>query len=233
MLLNPHANGSPQGANAVKSIAAVLIDPDVLLTDCLRPMLSNSSGVTISHTAESMEQGLTLIRQLRPQVVILDSRMFEEGFRALCDELSVRLDQTKLGVFADQMSDSRREHAVASHVRGLFSKRCTREDLATGISQIASGSYYVAPNLMERVDWDGPATRPRFPMQNRIQALTDRQLQVLMHLAEGSTVREIAGKTNLSEKAIESHKFRIMSRLGIKNRVQLSRWAIREGLISA
>lgn len=61
--------------------------------------------------------------------------------------------------------------------------------------------------------------------------LTSRQLEVLRHLARGDSVKEIARQMHLSQKSVDSHKYRIMSKLGIHDRVELARFAIREGLM--
>lgn len=67
--------------------------------------------------------------------------------------------------------------------------------------------------------------------QSYLSTLTLRQLQVLRHLVRGESVKEVAATMSLSERAIESHKYRIMQKLGIHDRVELTRFAIREGLM--
>jgi DNA-binding NarL/FixJ family response regulator len=67
----------------------------------------------------------------------------------------------------------------------------------------------------------------------RLQKLTDRQWDVLLKIAEGRRVADVAKTLEISEKAVESHKYRIMKAIGASDRVDLTRWAIREGLIEA
>jgi DNA-binding NarL/FixJ family response regulator len=63
-----------------------------------------------------------------------------------------------------------------------------------------------------------------------LTSLTSRQIEVLRHLARGKSVKEVARSMHLSEKSIDSHKYRIMHKLGIHDRVELARYSIREGL---
>lgn len=69
--------------------------------------------------------------------------------------------------------------------------------------------------------------------ESGLSSLTNRQLEVLRHLAVGQSVKEVARQMHLSEKSIDSHKYRIMNKLGIHDRVELARFAIREGLVEA
>jgi DNA-binding NarL/FixJ family response regulator len=67
--------------------------------------------------------------------------------------------------------------------------------------------------------------------ESALSQLTNRQLEVLRHLARGESVKEVAKSLQLSQKSVDSHKYRIMHKLGIHDRVKLTRYAIREGLM--
>jgi DNA-binding NarL/FixJ family response regulator len=96
---------------------------------------------------------------------------------------------------------------------------------------VASRRTFVSAALAERSVPDQSR-----PDDNRYAALaqfTPRQLQLLCQLATGASVKEVARSLHLSPKSVDSHKYRIMQRLGIHDRVELARFAIREGLIEA
>ena len=80
------------------------------------------------------------------------------------------------------------------------------------------------------MDYNSTAKRYLVRSNSYLLTLTNRQLEVLRHLARGESVKEVAKSMVLSERAIESHKYRIMQKLGIHDRVELARYAIREGL---
>ena len=94
----------------------------------------------------------------------------------------------------------------------------------------------VAPPDRKAVGASASDQRERLDKPNSRQSpscLTERQLEILCHLALGYSVKEVANILQLSQKSVDCHKSRIMRRLGIHDRVQLARYAIREGLVEA
>jgi DNA-binding NarL/FixJ family response regulator len=100
------------------------------------------------------------------------------------------------------------------------------------LGQVSAGQAVLSENLAARVQLqrDGHF---RCSASSQMQKLTDRQWDVLLKIAEGRRVSEVAEALSISEKAVESHKYRIMRAVGATDRVDLCRWAIREGLIEA
>jgi DNA-binding NarL/FixJ family response regulator len=211
-----------------------LLDKDVLLTDAMMAACDHAGEVHVACSADNLSDGLMMLTRFQPDLALVSGEIFCDGFRELTEELSVRLGKTRIAVFADTLTDSQLERTLATpRVSGLMSKRCSMDDLLAGCGRVASGKFFVAPPLQDRLSWESGNDAPKVASRERLSRLTDRQLEVLVHLVAGDCVRDIAEKLQLSEKAVESHKFRIMARLGISNRVQLCRWAIREGIVSA
>lgn len=234
MLLAITAATRPSLLNAQSVLNVSLVDKDVLLTDAIMTACDQAGRVHVACSADNLDDGLMMLRRFRPRLALVSGEIFSDGFRELTEELTVRLGETRIAVFADGLTDSQLEHVLATpRVSGLMSKRCSMGVLLNGCSQIAAGEFFVAPPLLDRLSWEPGAELPKVASRQRLSRLTDRQLEVLVHLVTGDCVRDIAEKLQLSEKAVESHKFRIMARLGIGNRVQLCRWAIREGIVSA
>lgn len=114
---------------------------------------------------------------------------------------------------------------------GYLTYDCSLESLLDAISNLANGdiNHYWCPEAAKMIDYSGK--KPKINSTNAFSCLTERQLEVLTHLAEGKTVKEVAHILHLSHKSVDSHKYRIMNRLHVHDRVHLSRFAIREGLI--
>ncbi len=114
---------------------------------------------------------------------------------------------------------------------GYLTYDCSLESLLDAISNLADGeiNHYWCPEAAEMIDYSGK--KPKINSASALSCLTERQLEVLTHLAEGKTVKEVAHILHLSHKSVDSHKYRIMNRLHVHDRVHLSRFAIREGLI--
>lgn len=218
----------PMSANAV---SLVLISVDRLLLETLPDNDGPFAGIELRARVDELATGMEMIHRFAPQVTLLDGPSFARGFRALSEHPTVRLGQTRLAVFADEFSDLQLELALSAGTRGLLSRRDTLQSVAVQLRGVASGERCVSPHLVHLVSSETLAREPRVHRRVRLSRFSDRQLEVLIHLAEGKRVKEIAESMHLSPKAIESHKYRVMNRLGIHDRVELCRWAIREGLI--
>jgi DNA-binding NarL/FixJ family response regulator len=207
------------------------VDSDRLFLESLagnRPALSD---VAIVGWAIDAETGRGVIERLAPDVALLAGDCFVSGFRALGEITSVRLARCRLAIFADFLSESQLEVALAFPGSSLLSRRSSLSELADHIRAIGRGRRCIAHQLQLRLDVDARSGNTTVERRRRLRDFTNRQLEVLAMLAQGERVREIARKLDLSEKAVESHKYRLMSRLGLHDRVELCRWAIREGII--
>ncbi|QDU40209.1 Response regulator protein VraR [Maioricimonas rarisocia] len=214
-------------------ISLVLIDPNCLLVEALPKCLSDYANVSVVGRSLNVPDGLECLRRQKPDLCLVDSDLYTSGFRQFADELSVRLGETRLAIFVDELSDVQLETAISNQVRGFLSRRDSIREVGDSLTRLASGETVVSRNLAGRLERNPQTGEVRAIRRSQLERFSNRQLEVLMHLARGSRVREIAGLMHVSEKAVESHKFRIMKRLGIRDRVQLCRWAIREGLIEA
>jgi DNA-binding NarL/FixJ family response regulator len=214
-------------------VSVVLIDQDRLLLESLPGNRAALEGIAFVGRALTIEGGIELIQRTAPDVVVADGLCFRIGFRNLTGQLSIRLGQSRLAVFADHLTDSQLELAISGGAIGLLSRQDSLTELAAALREIAQGRFYVSPATQGRVIPDPHTGNWNVRQRSYVAQLSDRQIEVLVHLAEGRRVKDIADSMHLSEKAIESHKYRLMNRLGIHDRVALCRWAIREGLISA
>ncbi|MEZ6130991.1 MAG: response regulator transcription factor [Planctomycetaceae bacterium] len=175
-----------------------------------------------------------LISQLSidpPKLLLLDEEIASSHLQAIARQLPVRLEDCVIGLFADRLS-CRQLHMAAGYVAGLLSRKTSVQTFMAELDILASGRKVVSENLDPRVKVN---KRKRFEvtMVEKIQNLTNRQLEVLIRIAQGMTAKEAATDLHITEKAVESHKYRLMRVLGVRDRIQLCRWAIREGIISA
>lgn len=113
---------------------------------------------------------------------------------------------------------------------GFVSKQDSTAFLIRALRRVAKGEIVVSPKLERR--YEGYQQNGH-PTLQAMAILTPRQIEVLIHLARGGSVKDVVATLGLSDKSIDSHKYRIMSRLGIHNRVQLALFAVRAGLIEA
>ena len=195
---------------------------------CLKAYGGFRNVTAVSSSAELLQT----IRSQRPQVVLIGERLIVAGLRDIFAELAVRLGETRIAVFTDLLTDRQLDLIANNRVTGMLSRKDAVKKINEQLSQVAAGTSVLSEHLNTRLQLsrDGGF---RCVASAQMQKLTDRQWDVLLSIAEGRRVSEVAAALSISQKAVESHKYRIMRAIGATDRVDLCRWAIREGLIEA
>ncbi|MFM7037754.1 MAG: response regulator transcription factor [Planctomycetaceae bacterium] len=213
-------------------IDAVIADSNRLTAESLAWCRKSYGGFRNIVSVSSAQDLLSSMRSQRPAVVLAGERIVVGALREIFTELAVRLGETRIAVFADGLTDRQLDLVVHNRFTGLLSRDETMRRLSEQLTQVAAGQAVLSEHLAGRVETavDG---RFRCLASAHMEKLTDRQWDVLLRIAEGRRVAEVARALSISEKAVESHKHRIMRVVGAADRVDLCRWAIREGLIEA
>lgn len=105
-------------------------------------------------------------------------------------------------------------------------------DILDVVRQVGRGHQAISPGLRSHLRWATELNQFVLNQPGLFQSLTQRQIDVMTRIARGDSVKEIAREMHLSQKSVDSHKYRIMQKLGLHDRVQVTRLAIREGLLS-
>jgi len=211
---------------------AVIADSNRVNSESIAWCLKAYGGFrNVTSVSTSLEL-LQTIRSQRPQAVLVGERLIVQSLRDIFSELAVRLGETKVAVFGDALTDRQLDLVVNNRVTGLLSREDPMKKISEQLAQIVAGQPVLSEHLAARaqVTRDGHF---RCTASGQMKKLTDRQWDVLLKIAEGRRVSEVAIALEISEKAVESHKYRIMRAVGATDRVDLCRWAIREGLIEA
>ncbi|QDT25157.1 response regulator transcription factor [Gimesia panareensis] len=211
-------------------IRIVLVDDHLMLVDSLVSRFHRDTDIEVVGTATNADDGLSLILETEPDVVILDVELPGRGSFDIAEEISSRLKNTKMIFLTGYLSDIFIELALRVNAVGYLLKGEPIESLIHAIKKAARGEYCFSQSVQERLIYDQKKNRYSIQSQSILTSLTSRQIEVLRHLARGKSVKEVARSMHLSEKSIDSHKYRIMHKLGIHDRVELARYSIREGL---
>ena len=210
----------------------VLIDRQRSFTEAVRRSVPADAPIEIVATAESVEAAIPHIRALRPRVVVCDLNGSMGGLQTLLQLSEVRLKETVVAILTDGLPDRLLDHVLQLKVSCL-SKCDALDEVLAALGALARGERVYSHGIRLRLDGASTPDGPHMVRQrSRLADLSGRQLEVLQYLAEGRRVKDVAQAMHLSEKAVESHKYRIMNQLNIHDRVELSLYAIREGLIS-
>jgi DNA-binding NarL/FixJ family response regulator len=172
---------------------------------------------------EAVERAL----ELRPDVVVLDVSM--PGLTGPQAARQIHAQDAAIGLLMLSMHEDERYFfdALDAGALGYVPKRAADSDLIDAIRSVAAGRTFVSSTtqqaLMRRWLDEDPATRR--------EELTARELEVVKLIAEARTNRQIAEALKVSEKTVESHRGNVLAKLGMRDRVELARYAIRRGLV--
>lgn len=211
----------------------VLVDEHPLVLEALQTRLNSSLKFNVVATATHSDKAFFEIFDRRPDLIVMDLELPGRGSLDVAEQVSSRLPASRLVFFTDFASDIFIDLALRLNVAGFLLKTEAVPRLMEGLDRIAQGQQVYSQAVLDRLNFDSHTRQYAVKSQSFFSCLTIRQIQVLRHLARGDSVKEVAKAMRLSERAVESHKYRIMQKMGIHDRVVLTRFAIREGLMTA
>lgn len=215
----------------MSTIRVLLADDHNIVRDGLKTLIEKEAGVEVIAEAENGRKAVHLAQELRPDVVIMDVTMPDMGGIEATREI---MEQTPgVRVIGLSMHSDRRcvWGMLEAGACGYLLKDCAFEELATAIQNVAVGNTYLSPRIAELVV-QGYLDKTPGPSHGLCSILTPRQRGVLQLLAEGMAAKEIASHLNVCIKTIETHRRNIMERLNVRSIAELTKYAVREGLVS-
>jgi len=203
-----------------------LIDDHAIMRDGLRVVLETHGHEVIGEAA-GPTPALADLGRLQPDVVLLDLRLGQRSGFELLDEMRKRGMVLKVIVLT--MSDQPRHVAEALRLgaKGYLLKGSASSEVLQAVEVVAAGGRFLSPQAAEfaaSMLTDGAA-----PDEN---ALSPRERQILLMVAQGATSNAIGEALHLSPKSVDTYRSRLMKKLGLNDIAALVKWAIREGLIS-
>lgn len=228
----PDRFSSPSDFSTVQAGDAVIADVNRVNAESIAWCLKAYGGFRNVIAVASQAELIQSIKTQRPTVVLISEKLVVKCMRDLFSELAVRLGETRIAVFGDGLTDRQLDLVVNNRITGLLSREDSMKKISEQLTEIAAGQNVLSEHMVARVRI-GRDGQFQCNASSQMRKLTDRQWDVLLKIAEGRRVAEVAIDLAISEKAVESHKYRIMRAVGASDRVDLCRWAIREGLIEA
>ena len=209
-------------------ISVFLASDRQILVDSLCACFAAAGGLAATPTVGSDDEAFRMIQTIRPDVILLDSKRISIAERLRASSMNSPI----IVLFMGTLSSVNVTHVVKIGVQGCLAARQSAKTLIEVIKRVAQGETFFSEEIRQHLKYDPVKKRFDTKHDGQLAQLSQRQLQVVRLLAEGKTLKEAARLLHVSRKAIENHRYRIGRKLGVKNGVELSRLAIREGLIS-
>jgi DNA-binding NarL/FixJ family response regulator len=212
-------------------VRIVLVDDDDLMRAGLRSVLSSDETIEVVGEAGDGREAVDRIRQLRPDLVLMDIRMPDlDGISATREVLAASPD-VKVVVLTTFEQDDYIFDALSAGASGFLLKRTKPEELIAAIHTVAEGDSLLSPSVTRRVV-DRMATQPSPVKTSRqLDRLTPREREVLELVGRGLSNREIAEAFVIEESTVKTHVKRILMKLGLRDRVQAVILAYETGVI--
>lgn len=213
-----------------QAVRVLLVDDHTMVLESLAERLRRYETIELVGTALTGDDALREVLQKTVDVVVMDIELPGRGAFDVAAEMMQRVRGIRVLFLSGFCPDIFIDQALQIGATGYVMKGEPIDVLALAIEGAARGEPYFSQTIRSRVRFDAVRRRYVLDHGHPLSALTARQVEVLRHLAQGQSVKEVAKLMHLSQKSVDSHKYRIMHKLAIHDRVELARYAIREGL---
>jgi len=213
-------------------VRILLADDHRILREGLRSLIAQQAGMEVVGEASTGDEAVTLARELRPDVVIMDVVM--PGLDGVEAARRIRAELRGTGIIALSMHADRRfvSEMLRAGALAYLVKDSAFEELHQAVRSVMEGRPYLSAVITGSLVQDFVRQTIASSQQAAAQMLTARELEVLRLLADGKRVKQIAHLLKISVKTVESHRQNMMDKLEIHSTVELTRYALREGLTS-
>lgn len=205
-----------------EKITVLLADDHSLVRKGFRRMLEDDGNIEIVGEASTGSGAVAEAIALQPQVVVMDLAMPEmDGIQAT-SEILRHLPETRILILSMYSEEAYIRNAFTAGAAGYLLKNALEVDLPYAIKEVAAGRQVLAPGLHVPVQG----------AESPYEKLTQRERQVLQHIVQGKSNREIAELLGLSVNTISVHRANLMQALGIHRTADLVVFAIQQGLVT-
>jgi DNA-binding NarL/FixJ family response regulator len=208
--------------DAMSKITVLLVDDHSLVRRGFRRILEDESDLAVVGEASDGAEAVRAAKELRPQVIVMDCALPNmNGLDATRQILAANPAAVVL-MLSMHSEETWVHQALDAGARGYLLKSIVDMELVTAIRRVARGEIVLDPQVAKTATLKGESS----------SALTARELEVLQHIVDGQSNKEIAAKLGLSANTVAVHRANIMDALGIHKTAELVVYAIRNGLVN-
>jgi two-component system response regulator NreC len=211
----------------------LLVDDHAVVRSGLKMLLSGHSEMEIVGEADSAAGALQEAERTHPDVILMDIGLPDKTGIEATREIKKKFPDVKIVALTIHEDEEYFFQMLDAGASGYVPKRAAPEELLTAIRVAAAGEVYLYPSMAKLLVRDYLNAEQPAEEKLNLGGLTDREREVLTHLAEGASNDAIAAALVISPKTVERHRENIMRKLNLHSRSELVRYAIRKGIIKA
>jgi two-component system, NarL family, invasion response regulator UvrY len=209
-----------------EQISVMLVDDHAVVRMGFRLLLDGSPDIRVVAEAESGEDAVRRVQEVKPQVVVMDLSMPGIGGLEALSRILARDPATKILVLTAHEDAMHAKRVLKAGALGYLSKRSAPEALIQAIRQVMQGRTFLEPAIAQELAVQ-QVTGERTP----VDMLSEKEFKVFLALAKGQSVADIAEVMSLSPRTIGTHLYNIKQKLGASNSAELAIIAMRHGLM--
>lgn len=208
-------------------INVMLVDDHGLVRNGIKRILDDVDGIAVVAEAENGEQAIRQVRKQPPDVILMDISMPGIGGLEATRKIAQSLPGVKIIAVTIHDDEPFPARLLEAGAVGYLTKGCDVREIINAIRSVHVGKQYITPVVAQKLALSFINNGEKSP----IDRLTQRETQVMLIIVKGSTNKEISAKLCLSPKTTSTYRYRLYEKLGVYNEVELTRFAIRYGLI--
>jgi DNA-binding NarL/FixJ family response regulator len=216
---------------ALAQVRVLIVDDHDLFRSGLRNLLEDE-GVQVVGEASAGQEALNIVREVAPDVVVMDLNMPGMGGVEATRHISTIAPLTRVVMLTISDQDNDVIDAILAGACGYLLKDSSIQELIAGIKAASRGESLISPTIASKVLQRVRASSTQPEIESTIRAeLSDREIEVLKLIANGKDNAMIAGELHISPKTVKNHISNILMKLQIDNRIQAAVYAVRSGIV--
>ena len=215
------------------TIKVLIVDDEAMVRAGLRMILEAQDDISVCGEADDGGPGVSEALRLRPDVVLIDIRMRQMDGLEAAKEILAMPDPPKVVVLTTFDLDDYVYDALRTGASAFLLKDSAPEQIVAAVHVVARGDALIHPSVTRRLIADFSRRQPRPEAYPGLEQLTSRETDVLKCIATGLSNKEVARTLFLSETTVKTHVAHILSKLGVRDRVQAVVVAYESGMVQA
>ena len=211
-------------------ITILLVDDHKIVFESLQSLLDEQPDMRVVGWAENGRDAVAKVKELEPAVVIMDVAMPDLNGIEATQQITSHYPGTKIIALSMHAEKQFVTGILSAGASGYLTKNCSSDELVNAIRCVVANKKYLSPDIAGVVIEESLNHSPKTGSSSS-STLTMREREVLQLIVEGNTVKQIAERLYLSIKTIHTHRNQIMQKLNMHSTAELTKFAIREGLI--
>jgi DNA-binding NarL/FixJ family response regulator len=213
-----------------RDLTVVLADDHPVVRRGLRAVLEVDPRVRVAGEAGTGRETIRMVERLQPDVLVLDLMMPELGGLEVVRQLKKLSPKTHVVILSMHKDESYVIQALKNGAMGYVLKDSSAEELVKAVRGAAAGRRYLSPPLSDAAI-DAYVSRASDKLPDPFDSLTTREREVFQLAAEGHTNVEISKRLFISPRTVEIHRANMMAKLGLRDRTELIRYALKRGIL--